>query len=177
MAVKNPRAKRTAVSFPVPQSRDEANTAIRLIGTDQRELARIEADMNDEIAALREKYETTAQPLRDAITARIDGLQMWAEANRASLTRDGKVKSAQLPAGEISWRVTPPAVTVRGMDAVLTRLNAMGLTQFIRKKEEVNKEAILETPPAHPVRQVEGITITQREEFAVVPFETELVEA
>ena len=94
MAVKNPRAKRSAVSFPVPQSRDEANTAIRLIGIDQRELARIEADMNDEIAALREKYETTAQPLRDAITARIDGLQMWAEANRASLTRDGKVKSA-----------------------------------------------------------------------------------
>lgn len=176
MAVKNPRAKRTAVSFPVPQSRDEANTAIRLIGIDQRELARIEANMNDEIAALREKYETTAQPLRDAITARIDGLQMWAEANRASLTRDGKVKSAQLPAGEISWRVTPPAVTVRGMDAVLTRLHVMGLTQFIRKKEEVNKEAILETPPAHPVRQVEGITISQREEFAVVPFETELAE-
>lgn len=173
---KKTRHKTVAVKFHVPQSRDEANTAIRLIGTDQRELARIEANMNDEIAALREKYETTAQPLRDAITARIEGLKVWAEANRAALTRDGKVKNAQLPAGELSWRITPPAVTVRGMDAVLTRLNAMGLTQFIRKKEEVNKDAILETPPAHPVRQVEGITITQREEFAVAPFETELAE-
>ncbi len=65
---------------------------------------------------------------------------------------------------------------MRGVDAVLTRLHIMGLNQFIRRKEEVNKEAILETPFAHPVRQVDGITIMQREEFIVAPFETELAE-
>lgn len=176
MATKT-KSKRAAVAFPVPQSRDEANTAIRQIGLDSRELARIEANMNDEISAVREKYETNATPLRDAIASRIDGVQVWCEANRAALTRDGKVKSAQLPEGEVQWRTTPPAVTVRGLEAVLTRLHTMGLREFIRAKEEVNKEAILETPTAHPVRQVEGISITQREEFAVVPFETELVEA
>lgn len=177
MATRNPRTKRPASTIAVPQSRDEANTAIRLIGIDQRELARIEANMNDEIAAVREKYETNAGPLRDAIACRIDGVQIWSEANRAALTRDGKVKTAQLPAGEIAWRTTPPAVTVRGLEAVLTRLHTMGLREFIRAKEEVNKDAILDTPTAHPVRQVEGISITQREEFVVVPFETELADA
>ncbi|WP_153159652.1 host-nuclease inhibitor Gam family protein [Zoogloea sp. 1C4] len=173
---KTTRAKRTAPRFPIPQNREQANEAIREIGIAQRELARIEANMNDELAAVREKYEATAVPMRDAITARIDGVQVWADANRAILTRDGKVKSATLPAGEISWRTTPPSVSVRGAEAVITRLHVMGLTQFIRRKEEVNKEAILETPFAHPVRQIEGITICQREEFAVVPFETELSE-
>lgn len=175
MATKN-KTKRNAVTFPVPQSRDDANTAIRLIGIDQRELARIEADMNDELAAVRERHEAAATPLRDAVQARIDGVQIWAEANRAALTRDNKTKTAQLPAGELTWRTTPPSVAVRGLEAVLTRLHVMGLDQFIRKKEEVNKEAILETPTAHPVRAVEGITIVQREEFSVLPFETELSE-
>jgi len=176
MAPRTPRSKRPAAPHPVPQSRDEANAAIRQIGIDQRELVRIEANMNDEIAAVREKYEANAQPLREAIAARIDALQVWCEANRASLTRDGKVKSAQLPAGEVAWRTTPPSVAVRGLEAVLTRLHVMGLTQFIRTKEEVNKEAILETPPAHPVRAVDGIHISQREEFGVTPYETELAE-
>lgn len=176
MATK-PKSKRNAVTVSVPQTRDDANTAIRLIGLDQRELARIEANMNDELAAVRERYEASASPLRDAIQSRIDGVHMWAEANRAALTRDGKVKTAQLPAGELAWRTTPPSVTVRGLEAVLTRLHTMGLKDFIRTKEEINKEAILETPTAHPIRSVEGISVTQREEFVVTPFETELSEA
>ena len=175
MATK-PKSKRNAVTVSVPQTRDDANTAIRLIGIDQRELARIEANMNDELAAVRERYEANASPLRDAIQSRIDGVQIWAEANRATLTRDGKVKTAQLPAGELAWRITPPSVTVRGLEAVLQRLHVMGLKEFIRPKEEINKEAILETPTAHPVRAVEGISITQREEFLITPFETELSE-
>ncbi len=72
------RTKRNAPLFPVPQSRDQANEAIREIGVAQRELARIEANMNDELAAVREKFEATATPMRDAIAARIDGVQVWA---------------------------------------------------------------------------------------------------
>ena len=36
------------------------------------------------------------------------GVQIWAEANRNDLTRDGRTKTAKFAAGEISWRTRPP---------------------------------------------------------------------
>jgi len=47
--------------------------------------------------------------------------------------------------------------------------------RFIREKEEVNKEAILNEQDA--VKHVPGISISQGEDFMVVPFEVELTEA
>ena len=46
------------------------------------------------------------------------------------------------------------------------------LKRFIRTKEEINKEAILDEPEV--VASVKGISITQKEDFVIVPFETEL---
>lgn len=170
------RNKRPSHSVAIPQTRDEANAAIRQIGIWQREVARIETEMNETLASIREEYESRAQPIAAQANASIDAVQVWAEANRAALTRNGKVKSATLPAGTVEWRTTPPSVQIRGLAAVLQKLRAAFKLDFIRTKEEVNKEAILATPTDHPVRQLEGITITQREEFAVTPHETELSE-
>jgi phage host-nuclease inhibitor protein Gam len=171
---KRTRAKR--LSIPIPQSRDEANAMIRQIGDLDRQAKRIEVDMNELIAEVRERHEAAAQPLRQRQATLIDAVHAWAESNRADLTRDGKTKSAKLPAGEIQWRTTPPSVAVRGAESVLQRLRLALLGRFIRTKEEIDKEAILATPTDHPVRQIEGITINQREEFIVLPYETELSE-
>lgn len=171
------RNKRTAAAVKPAQSRTEANDYIRHIGAAQRELQRIEADMNEQLARIRESFEELAAPLRDVINTRTEAVQAWCEVNRDALTRGGKVKTARLPAGDVSWRTNPPSVTVRGNDAVLTALHGAGMEAFIRPgNESVNKDAILATPPDHPVRQIDGITIVQREEFIVAPFETELSE-
>ena len=61
---------------------------------------------------------------------------------------------------------------VTGAEAVLDALRRMGLKRFIREKEEVNKDAILNEPAA--VAHVPGIAISQGEDFVVVPFEAEL---
>ena len=53
-------------------------------------------------------------------------------------------------------------------------LRRLGLTQSIRAKEEINKEAILNEPEA--IKGVAGISISQGEDFVIVPFETELAE-
>ena len=58
---------------------------------------------------------------------------------------------------------------------MLDLLRRLGLKRFIREKEEVNKEAILNEPEA--VAHVAGISISQGEDFIVTPFETELAEA
>lgn len=101
-------------------------------------------------------------------------MQTWAEANRDAITQNGRVKTAAFTTGEVSWRIRPPSVAIKGVEAVLNSLRRLGLTRFIREKSEVNKEAILNEPAA--VAKVPGITINQGEDFVVTPFETELTE-
>ena len=98
------------------------------------------------------------------------GVQGWCEANRDELTNNGKTKTANLVTGEVQWRNRPPSVSIRGADSVLETLLRLGLERFIRRKEEINKEAILNEPAA--VAGVAGITVKSGiEDFAIVPFE------
>ena len=168
------RIKQAATAAYVPQSRDQVAAAIAEIGTLNRELARTQADMNDTLAKVKEDFETIAEPRRQRIAALTQGVQIWSEANREALTQAGKVKTAAFTTGEISWRMRPPSVVVRGAEAVLDTLRRLGLGRFIRPKEEVNKEAILNEPEA--VAHVPGISISQGEDFFITPFEAELAE-
>jgi phage host-nuclease inhibitor protein Gam len=158
----------------VPQNREEVIQAIAVIGTSQRYKTRIEADMNDAIAKIKERYELEAEPHNRVIAEMREGVQIWCEANRDALTEGGKVKTASFASGEVRWRVTPPSVKIRSIETVLAALYVRGLGRFIRVKEEPNKEAMLAEPAA--VANIPGITITQSEEFVIVPFETSLEE-
>lgn len=172
------RVKATASTFPIPQSRQEASDAVAAIGRAQRELTRIQAAMNDELAAVKERYEEQATPFRDEIQSRTAGVQVWCEANRAQLTDGNKTKTAILPAGIVKWRLTPPAVKVKKalMASVLAALRAAGLGErFIRTAEELNKEAVLADPDA--VKSIVGIEIVQAEEFVIEPHADELAPA
>jgi len=114
-------------------------------------------------------------PKKTRLKTPTQGLHTWAEANRESLTQGGKSKTASLPSGELAWRMRPPSVRVTGADAVIEALRKFGLSRFIRTKDEVNKEAILNEPQA--VEHVPGISISQGEDFIVTPFEVELASA
>lgn len=174
MATKNTRIKKSASAVYVPQTREQAAEAIREIGEHQRELARLTADMNDEMATVKERWEAAAEPHKERVEALTNGVQIWSEANRDTLTQGGKVKTAALTTGEIAWRLRPPSVRITGQEAVLDVLRRLGLKRFIREKEEVNKEAILNEPEA--VSHVSGIAISQGEDFVVTPFEVELAQ-
>ncbi len=161
-------------ALQVPQTRDQVVEAIAEIGRLARERTRIEADLNDQVAVLKEAAETKAQPIGERIEMLSSGVQMWCEANRAALTQGGKIKTVILPSGEVRWRISPPKVVIRGVEAVLDALRRAGLERFIRTDESPNKEAILAEPAA--VTSVRGIRIDQHEEFVVVPYETELAD-
>lgn len=169
MATKTNKLK-AAAKVSVPQSRDDTAQDIAKLGELQRELAVMTATMNDEIAAITARF----QPLLDEQKARIDllqqGVQAWCEANREALTEGGKTKTANLVTGEVCWRTRPPSVAVRGADSVIDTLKRLGLVDFVRTKEEVNKEAILNEPDK--ARGVAGITIVSGvEDFVITPFE------
>ena len=174
MPPKPKRVKTAAAAVAVPQSREQAAAQIAAIGADNRDLARLEADMNDALAKVKEEFEQRAEPLRQRIQANTQGVQTWAEANRDALTQGGKVKTAALTTGELLWRTRPPSVRITGAEAVIDSLRRLGLSRFIRTKDEVNKEAILNETEA--VSHVPGIAISQGEDFVVVPFEAALAE-
>lgn len=169
------KTKTRGANLPVPQSRDEAAEAVRLIGQEGRELTRIQADMNDALARIKQEAEAKAAPIRESIETRTEGVKMWAEANRQALTSGGKVKHADLGTGMLRWKFLPPKVTLRDVEGILAKLKRRGLAQFIRVKEEINREAMLADPVV--AQSIGGVTIGgDGEEFSIEPFAAELAE-
>lgn len=157
----------------VPQSSDECAEAINQIGRMQREIAVTQAAMNDAIAIITDDYTGRITPQQQQMKLLQEGVQSWCEANRTELTDNGKSKSAGFVTGAVQWRQRPPSVQVRGAESVIETLLRLGLTRFVRSKDEINKEAILNEPSA--VSGVAGISIkTGVEDFVITPFEQEL---
>jgi phage host-nuclease inhibitor protein Gam len=174
MATKVTRLKQPAQKTAyVPQNRDECAEMINQIGRISREIAGTQAAMNDEIAAVTDRYTGLVTPQEAILKQLQEGVQAFCEANRSDLTHNGKSKSAEFVTGTVQWRQRPPSVLVRGAESVIETLTRLGLNKFIRSKEEINKEAILNEPAA--VAGVAGITIkTGVEDFVITPFENNL---
>ena len=167
------KSKIRGANAPVPQNKEEASSFIREIGENNRQVARIEADMNDQIAKLKERGELDAAPLNDRTRLLTEGLRTWCEANRTTLTDGLQRKWADLGAGKIEWRSAPPKVTIKGVEVVLAAIKTLGLGQFVRTKEEIDKEAMLREP--EKARLVPGVAIgSEGESFSVEPFEAAL---
>ena len=165
------KLKSTAVANNVPQSKAEVQRYIKTLGDAQRELTRIETEINDELAKLTKARAPRIEALRLHITELQSGVQTWCEAHRLEIC--GKGKSANLITGEVSWRQRPPSVTVRNADSVINQLGELGLTQFVRVKHEVNKEALLAEPDA--LQGIKGLSYNIGvEDFVITPFEIDL---
>ena len=161
---------KTKAQLSVPQTKEAVAVDVRLIGDLQRQSLRATTEMNDAIAAITQNFQPRLEALSEQLKALQDGVQAYCEAHRAELTDGGRVKSANLITGEVQWRQRPPSVSVRGAEAVIEALKRLGLGKFVRTKDEVNKEAILNEPDA--VRGVAGITVvTGVEDFVITPFE------
>lgn len=176
-----PRKMKTAgANLPVPQDDSEAREAIREIGDLNRDALRLEAEMNDKIAALQQQYGEKVAPIRELAAAKQEGLKMFCEVNRDRLTGGGKTKTHRFATGEVSWRLRPAKVTVRGKDAVIAAIKSAKLgKKFLRVKEDINKEAMLADATTRAAASaIQGVTIgSDGEDFIVEPFETELAEA
>jgi len=171
MVAKKTRIKQVAL-VAVPQSKEDCAADINEIGRLYREIAVQTAAMNDEIAEVTDRYTSAFTPLQDKIKLLQSGVQSWCEAYRDELTNGGKSKSGQFVTGTVQWRQKPPSVVVRGVDAVIEALNRLGLGRFVRVKEELNKEAILNEPEA--VKGVAGLSIKSGvEDFVIQPFEND----
>ncbi|EIR3270634.1 host-nuclease inhibitor Gam family protein [Salmonella enterica] len=171
MAKNNSRLKAAAASY-TPQSKEQVSVDIKKIGDIQRELTRIETDANDKIAVILNQNTPTIEALRAELDVLQKGVQTWCEANRSTITK-GDSKTANLITGEVAWRKKPDSVNLKGVEIVIETLKKLKLDRFIRRKEEVNKDAILADKEA--VKGITGISIVSgKETFSITPFEQEI---
>jgi phage host-nuclease inhibitor protein Gam len=163
---------KTAAQNYVPQTRNEVADHINLIGSAQRELTRIELDIDDTVSQLRLAQQPKIEQLSNTIADLSAGVQTWCEAHRDEITDGGKVKFANLVTGEVNWRQRPPKVKTRGTDLLFEKLDRLGFKHLIRNNPELNKDAIL----ANPKQAADaGIEITTGvEDFVITPYEQQL---
>ncbi len=169
------KLKRVAETVRAPQNREEAEAMLARLGAIQRDRTVLSTALEETLATERARVDAEDLPLRTEAEGLTRGLQLWAEANRPSLTQDGRTKTIRLSTGEIAWRARPPSVKPRDQNAILEFLANTGLVRFIRTKTEVNREAMLAEPSV--ATTVPGVTISSEgEEFVVSPL-TEQVAA
>ncbi|WP_439258283.1 host-nuclease inhibitor Gam family protein [Lonepinella sp. BR2271] len=155
------------------QSREEVEIAIKQLGDKQRELQRLTTAQNDEIAVITERYAEPLQALKGEIGDQQQAIQAWCESHRDELTLNGKQKTGYFNTGEVQWRTNPPSVRITKADQVVENLKTLGMLEFIRTKEEINKDAILLDP--EKAKTVNGISIKSGvEEFVIKPFEQDV---
>lgn len=149
---------------------EQVQSAIKEIGDLSREHTRLTTEMNDKIGATSEQYAPQLKSLEKEVESLQKAVQEFCEANRDELTEFGKTKTANFVTGEVQWRQRPPSVAIRGAESVLESLMRLGLDRFIRTKQEINKEALLNEPEV--AKGIAGITIkTGVEDFVIKPFE------
>lgn len=152
------KSKTEATNIRVPQSDDEAAAFVTEIGRHKTEIERIEANLKDDVAALKAKALEEALPAVAAWKAALAGLRTYCEANRARLTRNFTTKTHAFPTGKVSWRARKPKVSLRGkVEDIIDRIKTLGLLQFIRQEEAVNKQAMLDDPTL--AKTITGVSI------------------
>lgn len=171
---KKTRLKSTAVEHWVPADAAQVVEAIKEIGFHQNERKRIEATMNDELLKVRAGYEGDAKAHKERMDELMKGVQLYCEANRQMLTKDGRTKTVSFATGDVSWRLRPPSIVIRNAAALIEVLKARMLTRFLRIKEEIDREAL--GKDLDVARELPGVTVSQKEDFVVKPFESQLEE-
>ncbi len=155
-------AKRTST---VLQNLEAATDALRELGIVEREIERISLEVADKVAALNKQAEEELFPLQDRQKGLQKRIRAFATKHKKTLTEKGK--TVFVSSGEFGWRLSPEKVVTKfSLERVLRALKRLGLRQYIRVKEELDKEAILRDRPKIP-----GVRIEQDEKFFIKPCE------
>ncbi|AUX61886.1 host-nuclease inhibitor Gam family protein [Simonsiella muelleri] len=153
------------------QSRAEVVDNIAQMGALQREILRLNAELNDQITPLKQACDEKVAKLQAQINVLSESCHIWCEANRAELTDNHRVKFADLSTGVVKWRIKNPSVSIsqkNGAEVIDRLLQNPNYKRFVREKLEVNRELILQYPEMFEDNQILGIKIKRGEEDFVI---------
>lgn len=124
-------------------SRHEAETLLFELAQAESRKKELTGEIEQKIQKIRDSYATKIDPLNEAIEAKTKQLQFFAEKNKEDMF--SKKKSLDLIHGVIGFRMgTPKLKTRKGFTwAAVLEMCKDKATEWIRTKEEINKELIL----------------------------------
>lgn len=172
MAKKATRVKSEVQEIAL-QTADDVASAIKTIGDLEREQVRLTTLQADEKARIDELFTPQINALKEQVKPLQKAVQAYCESRRDELTDGGKRKTAYFNTGEVQWRAKTPSVALSSVAKVIEGIKSLGLLQFLRTKEEVNKEAMLADPVK--AKSIAGVTIREGvEEFVIKPNDEEV---
>lgn len=164
---KKPRTKKPKIVPRIPKDDTEANEHLRKIGVHKRIITTAAIELEATIKRLKAEALTKYGPLAQEAEELFEGLFLFAQQNRSTLLKP-PAKTVKLPAGEMTWRWTPPKVTIKNVKAVIANIKRLGLeSKFLKVKEEVSKAGMLKDKGK--AKGIAGVSFTQQELFAVKP--------
>jgi phage host-nuclease inhibitor protein Gam len=173
--------KKIKAPLPAPPpltSDQEATEAVRRIGELQRTIERVKADVETTVAELIEVAKKSIAPTEQELQGKLSALQVYCTLHRARLTNN-RTKTIDFLTGKVSWRSRPASVSVpKAKDKLaelIARIKTLGFAQFLRTKEEIDKEAMLKEPET--AKSIAGVRIKSAgEDFAVEPLAVKIEE-
>lgn len=168
-----PNKTRLKLSAPAIQTREEMERLVGEICALTLERRGIHTEMDERITLIRTEYEGRLAQIELEFERQIALARDWAEANPSEF---GKFKSLDLVHGTVGWRTgTPKLKTLTGWtwDRVLEALKNIPkfAARYIRRKEEVNKDALIadrEALQPEDLRAI-GVKVVQDETFFIEP--------
>lgn len=151
---------------------EQMETAFAEYATSDAKLAKINATIDVQMTAIREKYADDIAKLTEKKDKSFDVMQAFALANKEDLF--GKKKSLESVHGTIGFRTgTPKLKTLKGFTwASVTNMLKEYLPTYVRITEEPAKDKLLADREATEVLNMfskVGIAVTQEETFFVEP--------
>ena len=130
----------------VIEDRAQAECALAEIAALDRKVAGIESEMQEYIDRAKASASQQVNPLTARRKELADALAVYAKLNRQELFSKGK--SLDMGFGVIGFRVSTRIAQIKGITAKMTleKLHQYNLSDGIRIKEEINKEAALGWP-------------------------------
>lgn len=129
--------------FFTPKNRKEFEQLVSEVNEASREIQRIKLEEDYQIQEIIAQKYFERKPYEEKIEQGSQGIAVYANANRAELTDNFKIKTLQIVDGKILWRKNPPSVEIIDEDKALEELKREKLRAFIRTEEKIDKEAIL----------------------------------
>ena len=157
-----------------PTLRNEADLqeAIRLVGEIRRDYEITKAECDDQIARTQAAYAPMLNEFLNNEQEIISQITKYCNANYDTLFK-GKGKTLKLITGEISRRVKPNSIVVNDLDLALAKIKELGFTDFIRVKEDLNKNALLDNPDF--IELIEGLELQKGiENLIIKPYATKV---
>jgi phage host-nuclease inhibitor protein Gam len=171
------------VEIPTIHTFEECDGAILKMADCTQEITKAEAEMNERIQIIRDEYDRKTNITRTMLEGLKAELERFSIANKDAFE---KTRTKDMIHGSFGFRSTPPKTALLNRkykwETVLELLKRFPwAADFIRKKEEVDKEAILASYSSKEVDDQKlaavGLKIDQDEKFFIEIRWEEITEA